>query len=96
MLGGLTIIYWLGPLTVDALRGLGLLDLTYRQLIDTPPYKYLGFLAGGFGMTCGLIYMAEKKLRPVAVVAVLGVLAGAILIFDVLLSNVQLPPNADF
>lgn len=96
VLGGLTIIYWLGPLTVDALRGLGLLDLTYRQLIDTPPYKYLGFLAGGFGMTCGLIYMAEKKLRPVAIFAVLGVLAGAILIFDILLSNVQLPPNADF
>jgi hypothetical protein len=96
VLSGLTAMYWFGPLTVEALRAAGVIDSTYRQLIDTPPYKYLGYLVGGFGMTCGLIYMAEKRLRWRAIAAVVVVLAASILIFDVLLSNVQLPPNADF
>ena len=96
VLGGLTVMYWLGPLTVKALRITGVIDLTYRQLVDTPPYKYLGYLVGGFLMTVGLIFRAEGKLRRRAILAVVIVLTLSVLIFDVLLNNVQLPPNADF
>lgn len=96
VLFGLTLMYWLGPLTVDTLRMTGVVDLTYRQLVDTPPYKYLGYLVGGFFMTVGLIRRAEGKLRRRALVAVVIVLTMSVLIFDVLLNNVQLPPNADF
>jgi len=96
VLGGLTVMYWLGPLTVKALRITGVIDFTYRQLVDTPPYKYLGYLVGGFLMTAGLIFRAEGKLRRRAILAVVIVLTLSVLIFDVLLNNVQLPPNADF
>jgi hypothetical protein len=93
---GLTVMYWLGPLTTEALRAFGFIDQTYRQLVDTAPYKYLGYLAGGFLMTFGLITWAEGKVRPRAVFTVILVLAVSVLIFDILLNNIQLPPNADY
>lgn len=93
---GLTVMYWLGPLVVDALRAIGTIDHTYRQLTDTAPYKYLGYVVGGFIMTLGLIIRAEGILRPRAVLTVVIVQASLILILDILLHNIQLPPNADF
>lgn len=92
---GLAIMYWLGPLVTDAARHLGLLEQTYRQLIDTAPYKYLGYITGGFTMTVGLIAMAEGRIRLPALLAVVAALALMILVLDILLYNVQLPPNAD-
>ena len=96
VLAGLAVMYGFGPLTVKVLRLAGAMDATYRQLVDTVPYKYLGYLAGGFCMTTGLIYRAEGRLRWRAVFAVVAVITLSVLIFDVLLTNVQLPPNADF
>lgn len=96
VLVGLTVMYWLGPLVVDLLRGMGAIDQTYRQLVDTRPYKYLGYIIGGFILSMGLIAWAEGRVRPRAVVSVLIVQVSLIVILDVLLRNIQLPPNADF
>lgn len=93
---GLGLMYWLGPLTVAVLNAAGLLDGTYRNFSDTAPYKYLGYVAGGAVMTLALIIWAERRIRPVAVMTVTAVLVVAILLFDVALRNVLLPPNADF
>ena len=93
---GLAIIYWLGPLVVDMLRAAGLIEATYRQLTDTVPYKYLGYVTGSFVMTLGLIVWAEGRLRLRAVVTVVLVIAALILVLDILLYNIQLPPNADY
>lgn len=93
---GLGFMYWLGPLTITVLNAAGLLDGTYRNFSDTAPYKYLGYVAGGAVMTLALIIWAERRVRPVAVITVTGVLVVAILLFDVALRNVLLPPNADF
>jgi len=93
---GLTVMYWLGPLTTEALKAVGLIELGYRQLLDTPPYKYIGYIVGGFGMTLGLITWAEGVTRPRAILTVVIVISVSILIFDILLNNVLLPPNADF
>ena len=93
---GLGLMYWLGPLTVAALNAVGFLEGTYRNFSDTAPYKYLGYIAGGFAMTLALIVWAEGRVRPVAVATVTAVLFVAILLFDVALRNVLLPPNADF
>ncbi len=93
---GLTVMYWLGPLVVETLRSMGAIDQTYRQLVDTRPYKYLGYVTGGFIMSIGLIVWAEGGVRRSAVLSVVIVQALLILILDVLLRNIQLPPNADF
>lgn len=93
VLGGLTLMVWLGPLTVDALNTVEVLEGSYRNFSDTAPYKYIGFVVGGFSMTVALIVFTEGRLRRASVVAIITVLAGAILIFDILLKNVLLPPN---
>jgi len=96
VLTGLAVMYWLGPLTTGALRALGVIDQTYRQLVDTVPYKYLGYVTGGFLMICGMITWAEGQVTRRAVLTVAIVLAASVVIFDLLLSNIQLPPNADY
>jgi hypothetical protein len=93
---GYAIMYWLGPLTVSALNAGGLLDADYRQLTDTAPYKYIGYVVGGFLMTITLIAWTEGRIRRQSVIAVLLTLIIAIVIFDVVLKNVLLPPNADY
>ncbi|MEX0694453.1 MAG: hypothetical protein WD075_08430 [Rhodospirillales bacterium] len=95
-IAGLLIMYTLGPGTAWVMRELGLIDLEYRYLTDTTPYKYLGYVTGGFLMTTTLIIWTEGKLRRVSVFTVLMVITVSILIFDMLLTNVLLPPNADF
>ena len=95
VLSGLALMYGLGPAAVAAAKALGLTDLDYRQLADTAPWKYLGYLAGGFVMTAGLIVYSEGRLRRRALVTVVIVLVCAVLLFDVALTNVLLPPNAD-
>ena len=96
VLAGLGVMYGAGPLTVLVLNGMGLLDGSYRQFSDTVPYKYIGYVAGGLLMTIALIAWTEGRVRRSGVVAVVITLATAILIFDVLLKNILLPPNADF
>jgi hypothetical protein len=96
VLTGLTVMYWLGPVTTALLKDMGIIDQSYRQLLDTPPYKYLGYIGGGFLMTAGLITWAEGKVRPHAILTVVIVLFLSVLIFGILLKNIQLPPNADF
>lgn len=93
---GLSIMFVLGPAIVWGMRELGLTDAEYRHLTDTAPYKYIGYVVGGFLMTLTLIGWTEGRLRPVGIVAVVSVLVVAIVVFDVLLTNVLLPPNAEY
>lgn len=93
---GLSIMYSLGPVTVWVMREFGLIDAEYRHLTDTAPFKYLGYVVGGFLMTMTLITWTEGHVRRPAVISVLTVLFVAIIIFDKLLTNVLLPPNAEF
>lgn len=93
---GLAIMYWLGPLAVAALNDLGVMDKTYKQLTDAYPYKLIGYVVGGFVMTLALIARAEGRIRPIGVVTVILVIAALIFILDILLYNIQLPPNADY
>lgn len=95
---GLAVIYWVGPLVVEISKMLGILDhdTTYRQLVDTAPYKYFGYIVGGFAMTMALITWVEGVVRPRAIWTVIIVLASLILILDILLQDILLPPNSDF
>lgn len=92
VLGALTVIYWIGPFSVWLTQS----ELGYRQLVDTAPYKYLGMVIGGFALTFSLITWAEGRIRARSAVVSVLLLLLLILIFDVALTNIQLPPNADF
>lgn len=93
---GLAIMFLLGPAVVWIMRELNMTDAEYRYLTDTAPYKYIGFVVGGFLMTVTLIAWTEGRVRPAGIIAVLSVLIVAIVVFDVLLTNVLLPPNAEY
>lgn len=92
----LGVMFVLGPVIVSAMNTVQGGEVTYRQLIDTAPYKYIGYVTGGCLLTLPLIAWGEGRLRPRSLLVVATVITASILIFDVLLSNVQLPPNADY
>lgn len=89
---GLALMYWMGPLFV-AMLGVA---KSYRLLVDTIPYKYIGFLTGGFLITFSIITWAEGRVRKRSAVVSVLLLLILISIFDLALNNIQLPPNADF
>ena len=92
---GLALMVYTGPLTVDAINALGGEIGSYRQLRDTVPYKYLGYLAGGTVMVGGIVAVVEQRLaRSAAVAAGLAVLVHIVL-YDLPFDDVLLPPNGD-
>ena len=93
---GLVLMVYVGPVAVEAINALGGEIGTYRELKAAFPYKYLGFLIGGFVMVFGVIRVVENKgTQSAAWVAALAVLA-LILLYDVPFDNLLLPPNGDF
>ena len=93
---GLGAMYALGPIAVAATNAVLGTEATYRQLLDTIPYKYVGFGGGGAALTIPIIVWAEGRLRIRSIVSVLAVILVTIILYDVLLKNVQLPPNSDY
>ena len=92
ILSGFGLMYWTGPLMVNLFDSAE----SYRLLIDTAPYKYIGFVTGGFFMIFSLITWTEGHIRFRTVLSGVILLFLLILIFDVALTNIQLPPNADY
>ncbi len=82
---------WIGPLAVT-LAGEA---ESYRNLRDTLPWKYLGFLSGGFVLIFVSIVAVERRLTVRAfLVAVLAPLIIA-LVYDLPFDDLLLPPNGD-
>ena len=89
----LVLIFYAGPVAVSLFADE---DSTYRLLRETPPYKYVGFVLGGFTMIFGAISMIEGKIlakRAIAALVGVGVL---LLVFDVPFDKLLLPPNGDY
>ncbi len=86
----MAVIRWTGPLWAY------LLDLDYRSLRDTVPWKYIGYFLGGIIMVFGLISVMEGRLRWRNFI--IGILAVLVLIiaYDLPFENLLLPPNGDF
>ncbi|MBO0345729.1 hypothetical protein J0X15_10910 [Roseibium sp. CAU 1637] len=88
---------WTGPALVWCTNAAGLTELSgYRAVSGTFPFDVSGFFVGGTLLTCGFIHTTRHTLRLRDVVIAAVSTAALILVFDVLLINVQLPPNADF
>ena len=91
----LALMVYTGPLAVDAINAAGGEIGSYRQLRDTFPYKYLGYLIGGTVMVGGIIAVVEQRLtRGGAAAALLATLV-LILLYDVPFDDILLPPNGD-
>jgi hypothetical protein len=96
MVLGLVLMVYTGPVVVEAINAFGGEIGTYRQLKAAFPYKYLGYLIGGFVMAFGMIRVVENKTsQSAAWVSAFAVLA-LILLYDLPFENILLPPNGDF
>lgn len=86
----LALMRWTGPILADLL-GAG----EYRLLRASVPWKYLGYLAGGFTLVFGLMALVERRLswRRAGLAALAVVLLAAL--YDLPFEDLQLPPNGD-
>lgn len=92
---GLVLMVHTGPLAVEAVNALGGGIGSYRELRDTFPYKFLGYVLGGSVMVAGMIAVIEQRLSAAPLVAAaLATLALAVL-YDVPFDDLLLPPNGD-
>lgn len=91
------LMYWSGPLTV-ALVGPsdGEAALSYRQLRGAMPWKYIGFVLGGFTLVFGISALIEGKMTWKRALSSIIAVAVLILLFDVPFDTILLPPNGDF
>lgn len=92
---GLALMVVTGPLVVAAIDGLGVEIGTYRQLRDTVPYKYLGYLVGGFVMVFGVIRVVENRFSSGAAWCAAAAVAVLAVLYDVPFDDLLLPPNGD-
>lgn len=91
----LFLMRWTGPVVVEAARELGAEMKGYRELRDTMPWKYLGYLVGGTFLVTALISLVERRLRWHHIVT--GFITALVfaLIYDLPFRSLVLPPNGD-
>jgi hypothetical protein len=96
LVAAFTLMFWAGPLALEVFGPGGDEAVTYRQMRASFPWKYIGYVFGGFVLVFGLISLIEGRMswrRAVLSLVAIGVL---ILIFDVPFDTLLLPPNGDF
>ena len=87
---------WAGTGLVALTNAVGLTEFSgYRAASATFPFDVSGFFAGGVLLTCGFIRITCHRLSLRHVLVAVAVVAGLVLLFDGLLNDIQLPPNAD-
>lgn len=95
VIASMLLINWVGPLTAMGLKAIGHDVGTYRELVATVPYKYLGFIAGGFVMVFGLISMIIGRMSMAGFLTAVCTIAALIVLYDVPFDQLLLPPNGD-
>ena len=92
---GLVVMFHLGPVVVEAVNAISGEIGDYRQLRDTVPYKYLGYLTGGSILIAGMIAIIEQRLTIGIVITATVAAAGLTIFYDVPFEDLLLPPNGD-
>lgn len=87
------LMFWVGPLLVTLLAAEG---MTYRLKLDSFPWKYSGFLAGGTFMIFALKSLLERSLTLRSLMVAFLATAVLAFLYDVPFENMLLPPNGDF
>ena len=92
----LLLMLYSGPLLVEFANLMNGENNSYRLLKGSLPYKYIGYILGGFIMIFSSIGLVENKFSANG--AWLSVIAVAVLtfIYDVPFDNLLLPPNGDY
>lgn len=94
--GALVLMFWAGPAALALFGPSGEEPVTYRQMRSTVPWKYIGFVLGGFVLVFGVTSLVEGKMSVQrALYSIIAVIA-LIVIFDVPFDALLLPPNGDF
>lgn len=95
VLGALVLMMVAGPAVVKVSQVLGSDVDNYRAMRATRPWKYIGYLAGGFVMIFGLMTTIARRLSwRLALIAAAAVVVMA-LAYDLPFKNLLLPPNGD-
>ena len=90
------LMFWAGPAALALFGPAGDEAVTYRRMRSTVPWKYIGFVLGGFVLVFGITSLIEGRMRlKRALSSILAVIV-LILIFDVPFDTILLPPNGDF
>lgn len=92
----LALMYWAGPAALALFGPSGDEAPTYRQMRSSFPWKYTGFVLGGFTLVFGLTSLLEGRMRLVRVLTSILAVLLLILVFDVPFDTILLPPNGDF
>ncbi|MCB1389961.1 MAG: hypothetical protein KDK12_12600 [Rhodobacteraceae bacterium] len=80
---------WAGP-GVAALAG-----LEYRPLRVSVPWKYIGFVAGGWVLVFGLVTLVERRASLRGALTAALMVALLIAVYDLPFEDLLLPPNGD-
>ena len=89
----LLLVFYAGPVAVWLFADDG---ATYRLLRETVPYKYVGFVLGGFTMVFGAISLIEGRIHASRAIAALMAVVLLLLVFDAPFDSLLLPPNGDY
>ena len=91
----LFLMRWTGPAVVHFL-GIGAdQGIGYRELRDTAPWKYLGYITGGTALITATVTLASRgfRMRYLLIGFVMACLMAAI--YDLPFEDLLLPPNGD-
>lgn len=93
---GLLVMNLTGPALVRITNAVGLSEASgYRAVSATFPFDVAGFFVGGTLLTSGYTWLTRHGLRWRDVLIAAATTAVLIGLFDGLLNDIQLPPNAD-
>ena len=91
----IALMRWSGPVAVLGAKAFGLTSQDYRDLRDTVPWKYVGFVIGGTTLVATLMTLMEGRFTWRAIWIGLLAVAGLIVVFDLPFPDLLLPPNGD-
>lgn len=95
MVLSLLLMRFAGPVAVEVANLVGSGERSYRNLRDTAPWKYAGFVLGGIAMTGGLIALVQGRMTGRALLIGAGAVLALILLYDLPFDDILLPPNGD-
>lgn len=90
------LMFWSGAAAVALFAQTGDETVTYRQMRGALPWKYIGFVLGGFTLVFGITSLIEGGFNAKRVLSSILAVVALIVLFDVPFDTILLPPNGDF